>query len=49
MHDTHRTGVFGRDVWLGLLAGVGFDASTITEETTEDRPPREVFVGRRPR
>lgn len=48
VHDSHRTGVFGCDVWLELLAGAGFEASTITEETSEDRTPREVFVGRRP-
>lgn len=47
VHDTHRTGMFARDVWLGLLAGVGFEPTTLTEETTEDRPPRQVFVGRR--
>lgn len=48
VHDTHRTGVFGREAWLGLLAGAGFEPTSVTEETTEDRTPREVFVGRRP-
>jgi SAM-dependent methyltransferase len=47
-HDTHRTGLFPRDDWLRLLSEVGFDASAIPEVTTEDRPPRELFLGRRP-
>ncbi|MET0458876.1 MAG: methyltransferase domain-containing protein [Ilumatobacteraceae bacterium] len=48
VHETHRTGLFGRDVWLRLLAEVGFEASIELERTTEDRPPRELFIGRRP-
>jgi trans-aconitate methyltransferase len=47
VHDTHRWGVFGRDVWLRLLRDVGFEADTVREETSEDRPSRELFVGRR--
>ena len=35
-------------VWLRLLAEVGFDAEVVTEETTEDRRPRDLFIGRRP-
>ena len=49
VHETHRTGLFGRDVWLGLLAEAGFEPDAVPEETTEDRAPRELFVGRRPR
>ncbi len=48
VHETHRTGVFGRDVWLGLLAEAGFDAQVVLEQTTEERSPREMFVGHRP-
>jgi SAM-dependent methyltransferase len=48
VHETHRTGLFGRDVWLQLLADAGFDPEAITEQTTEDRTPRELFIGRRP-
>jgi SAM-dependent methyltransferase len=48
VHETHDTGLFGRDLWLRLLAAAGFDASAVTEETTEHRTPRELFVGRRP-
>jgi SAM-dependent methyltransferase len=47
VHETHRTGLFGRETWLRLLAEAGFAASAVTEETTEDRAPRELFVGRR--
>lgn len=49
VHETHRTGLFGRDVWLRLLADVGFESNAIPEQTTEDRTPRELFVGHRPR
>ena len=47
-HETHRTGLFGSDVWFRLLAAVGFEPETVTEATTEDRAPRELFLGRRP-
>lgn len=48
VHETHRTGLFCREVWLRLLADAGFDAKAVTEETTDDRTPRELFVGHRP-
>jgi SAM-dependent methyltransferase len=48
-HETHRTGLFGRAVWLRLLADVGFAPSAVTEETSDERTPREVFLGHRPR
>lgn len=48
VHETHRTGLFARDAWLRLLADAGFAPEAIPEETTEDRTPRELFVGRRP-
>ncbi len=48
VHETHRTGLFGRDTWLALLANAGFDPSALTEQTTEERRPRELFLGRRP-
>lgn len=48
VHETHRSGLFSRDVWLRLVAEVGVEASAVTEESTEDRTPRELFVGRRP-
>ena len=49
VHETHRLGLFGRDVWLRLLAEAGFVAEEVTEVTTEDRRPRQVFVAHRPR
>ncbi|HEV2451044.1 MAG TPA: class I SAM-dependent methyltransferase [Streptosporangiaceae bacterium] len=48
VHEAHRLGLFSRDTWLTLLAETGFEARAVTEETTEDRPPRELFIGRRP-
>jgi hypothetical protein len=48
VHETHRTGLFGRDTWLRLVADAGFEASSLLEETTEERTPRELFLGRRP-
>jgi SAM-dependent methyltransferase len=47
-HDTHPQGLFARVTWLRLLAEAGFVARAVTEETTDDRTPREVFVARRP-
>jgi SAM-dependent methyltransferase len=48
VHETHRTGLFSRDVWLRLLAGAGFEPDAVMEHTSEDRAPREFFLGRRP-
>ncbi len=48
VHETHRMGLFSRDVWLRLLADAGFDPDAVAEQTTEDRTPRELFVGHRP-
>jgi SAM-dependent methyltransferase len=48
VHETHRLGLFSRTVWLRTLADVGFDARPVTEVSSEDRTPRELFVGRRP-
>lgn len=47
VHETHRTGLFSREVWLRVLVDVGFEPEAVTEETSEDRTPRELFVGRR--
>jgi SAM-dependent methyltransferase len=49
VHEPHRLCLFGRDTWLRLLAEAGFEARAITEETDEDREPRERFVGLRAR
>jgi SAM-dependent methyltransferase len=42
-HDLHELGIFPRQKWLDLLAGVGFEPST-----TNDPWERDVFVGKRP-
>lgn len=48
VHETHRVGLFSREVWLRLLADAGFEPTAVLEETTEDRTPREFFVANRP-
>ena len=48
VHETHRTGLFSRDVWLRRLADVGFDPYIVTEQTAEDRAARDLFLARRP-
>jgi hypothetical protein len=48
VHETHRTGLFDRDTWLRLISEAGFVADSVPEETTEDRPAREFFVGHKP-
>jgi SAM-dependent methyltransferase len=47
VHEMHRTGLFSRATWLGLLAGAGFHAEAVTERTAEDRIPRTLFTGHR--
>jgi SAM-dependent methyltransferase len=47
-HETHRHGLFGREDWLRLLREAGFVAEAVPEVTSEDRTPRELFVGHRP-
>ncbi len=47
-HESHRTGLFHEETWLRLLAEAGFEPDVVTEETDDDRPPRRVFLGRRP-
>lgn len=48
VHEAHRLGLFGRDDWLRLLSDAGFDAQVVAEVTTDDRAPRQIFVGHRP-
>jgi SAM-dependent methyltransferase len=47
-HETHRLGLFPRGTWLRLLRDVGFEPRLHRERSTEDRPPRDVFVAHRP-
>lgn len=47
-HDTHTLGLYPRETWLRVLSEAGFEARSVAEVTTEDRLPREFFVGRRP-
>jgi SAM-dependent methyltransferase len=48
-HDTHVLGLFPREVWLRVLGEAGFRARVVAEVTSENRLPREFFVGFRPR
>jgi len=44
VHETHRTGLFGRTTWLRALEETGFRAAeAVLEQTTEDREPRVMF------
>lgn len=45
-HEIHRNGLFSRRQWLGVLADVGFRPEVVTEETSEEREPRQIFLGR---
>ncbi len=47
-HDSHTLGLFPREVWLRLLTEAGFSARSVAEVTSEDRLPREFFIGHRP-
>lgn len=46
--DSHVLGLFSRSLWLRVLTETGFVARSVAEVTTEDRLPREFFVGSRP-
>jgi SAM-dependent methyltransferase len=48
VHETHRLGLFSRERWMRLLAEAGFEPSIVVEVTSEDRTPRDFFVGDRP-
>jgi hypothetical protein len=49
VHDRHHTGRFSIELWLRLLQEAGFEATTVEEETIEDRVARTFFVGTRSR
>lgn len=48
VHETHRTGIFSRDIWHRLLIGAGFEPLLLTEQGGDDRAPRDLFIGHRP-
>ena len=48
VHESHRLGLFSGAQWLALLTDAGFDGRQVTEVTTEDRTPRQVFIAHRP-
>jgi hypothetical protein len=50
VHDRHVEGVFPRQVWLDLLADVGFEGRVVPFEHSEVEPGEyEHFVGVKPR
>jgi hypothetical protein len=48
LHETHHTGLFATTTWLQLLQETGFRPEPVTENTSEDRPPRTFFLAHRP-
>jgi SAM-dependent methyltransferase len=48
VHETHRTGMFSRDVWHRLLTAAGFEALVLTRQGDDDDPPHDLFIGHRP-
>ena len=45
--ETHVNGLFSRDTWVRLLYEAGFQAEMVTEQTSDDRDPRTIFLGHR--
>ncbi|HEV8115620.1 MAG TPA: class I SAM-dependent methyltransferase [Acidimicrobiales bacterium] len=48
VHEEHRCGLFPQDLWLAVLADAGLRPEAVTEETTEERTPRQIFLGHVP-
>lgn len=49
IHDRHVMGLFGRDVWLKLIAAAGFESFTVPVEHGSYRDTgHELFLGKRP-
>lgn len=46
--ETHLSGLFSRQTWLDLLEAQGFRPETVKEQTSEERPGREMFLAHRP-
>jgi SAM-dependent methyltransferase len=47
-HDRHVEGLFGRDEWLAVLAGAGFEPAVVPLDLPALEQAYEVFVARRP-
>lgn len=47
-YDRHECGVFPEATWVRLLAARGFEVQVLDEATAVDRPPRRLFLGRKP-
>jgi SAM-dependent methyltransferase len=46
-HESHVTGLFPRTTWTRVFAKAGLEPEMVREVTTDDRIPRDVFLGRR--
>jgi trans-aconitate methyltransferase len=47
-HDRHLCGLFGRDTWMDLLRGAGFDPQRKVIQPDEDAAATEAFLAARP-
>jgi SAM-dependent methyltransferase len=45
--EEHELGLFPAATWVRLLDVTGFRTELVAERTTEDRPPRTIFICRR--
>jgi SAM-dependent methyltransferase len=46
--EIHTFGLFSISTWVARMEAAGFEVEVRLEETDEDRPPRWLFLGRRP-
>jgi SAM-dependent methyltransferase len=47
LYEAHPFGLFQEATWVSVFERRGFEVEVIEEETTEDRPARLMFVGRK--
>lgn len=47
VYEAHPFGLFPQATWVRLFERCGFDVEVVEEETTEERHPRLMFVGRK--
>ena len=49
VYERHEFGLFPVATWVRLLSERGFAVEVVVEETSDDRTPRRIFVGQKPR
>jgi SAM-dependent methyltransferase len=47
LHERHEFGLFPEATWVRLLGDAGFAVDALDEQTSEDRTPRLLFIGRK--